>query len=218
MMRTHYVKLAIYGLIGLWWFVSFSGAISTPKVIYLRWHIPWETAYMKASESVPVHRYVSMKKISPYLQRAVIAAEDDRFREHEGVDWDAVKRAYEINVKRKRISHGASTISMQLARNLYLSSQKSPLRKFKEILIAMKLERELPKERILEIYLNVVEWGDGIFGAEAAAKHYFGKSAAALTPHEAAFLAAILPRPKFYDKHRGGPHLQRRIGLIESIM
>ena len=161
-------------------------------------------------------KWVPLDKISKLLQQAVVIAEDDQFFTHHGVDIEAVRKAAEFNWKKKRFSRGASTLTMQLARNLYLSPIKSPWRKFHELLIALKMERELPKDRILEIYLNVAEWGNGIYGAEAAAQHYFRKSAAALGRHEAAFLAAILPRPRYYDKRRGGPFLNRRIGMIES--
>lgn len=207
---------AVLSLIGLLWFYGMSSYISTPDITLLRWRIPSKTAFMKHSEKSPVHKYVPLKKISPYLRQAVILAEDDRFFEHNGVDWDAAKKAAEKNWRRRRFSHGASTIPMQLARNLYLSPGKTPFRKLREILISMKLERWLSKERILEIYLNVAEWGNGIYGAEAAAEHYFKTSAAELGKHEAAYLAAILPRPVFYDKRRGGSYLNRRINSIEG--
>ena len=150
-----------------------------------------------------MHEWRPLSKISPYLQRAVVGAEDDLFYEHPGYDINAMKRAYEYNLRKKRFARGASTITMQVARNLYLSPDKTILRKLRELIIALKLERELSKDRILEIYLNIVEWGNGIYGAEAAARHYFGKSARDLTAHEAAYLASILPRPRFYDRHRG---------------
>jgi monofunctional biosynthetic peptidoglycan transglycosylase len=159
--------------------------------------------------------WVSLNRISPYLKQAVVIAEDDQFWVHRGFNWEAIKAAAKTNWRRKRLSFGASTITQQLARNLFLSPSKNPFRKLKELFIALKLERGLSKERILELYLNVIEWGDGIYGAEAAARHYFGTSAAHLGKHQAAFLAAILPRPCFYDKHRNGSYLQRHIGSIE---
>ncbi|HQC51437.1 MAG TPA: monofunctional biosynthetic peptidoglycan transglycosylase, partial [bacterium] len=191
-------------------------AISTPDVTPLLWRIPWRTSFMWKSEKKPLRNYVPISEISPHLRTAVILAEDDRFEEHEGVDWKAIKKAAEINMQRGKFSRGGSTITMQLAKNLYLSPDKNLFRKLKEMLITFKLENTLSKERILEIYLNVAEWGNGIFGAEAAANHYFGKKAKHLSRHEAAFLAAILPRPKFYDRNRGGPYLQRRISSIEG--
>lgn len=160
--------------------------------------------------------WVSITKISPYLKQAVVLTEDDTFFEHNGFDVEAIKKAYKVNVRRHKFAKGGSTITMQLARNLFLSSDKSILRKLRELAIAVKLESELPKERILELYLNVAQWGDGIYGAQAAARHYFGKDAINLSKHEAAFLAAILPRPKFYDKHRSGAFISRRIATIES--
>lgn len=204
-------------LIATAWGKNLTSIISTPHVAYLNWLPPLKTAFMSEKDNGTVrYRWVPLKVISIYLRQAVILAEDDQFMSHAGVDTEAIKKAAETNWRRKKFAHGGSTITMQLARNLYLSSRKSILRKYREILIALRLERELPKERIIELYLNVIEWGDGIYGAQAAARHYFGKDAKALSKHEAAFLAAILPRPRFYDKHRAGPYLSRRVALIES--
>lgn len=202
---------------GLAWFHMTASYVTTPNVTYLRWLPPLETAFMERDDADGLkYKWVPLAQISPLLGTAVILAEDDQFASHPGVDWEALKRAAELDWKKKRYSRGASTITMQLARNLYLSPDKSLFRKFRELLIAMKLERELSKDRILELYLNVAEWGDGIYGAEAAANHYFGGSASNLGKREAAFLAAILPRPRFYDKHRGGPWLERRISIIQG--
>lgn len=198
------------------WLYLLSSQIGTPHVTYLKWLPPFRTAFMSVSGHNISYKWIPISKISSNLQRAVIVAEDDQFFGHQGFDMGAIKKAIEINMKRGKFSRGGSTITQQLARNLYLSPRKSLWRKFREFLIAFKLERELPKERILELYLNVVEFGDGIYGAEAASRHYFNKSAANLTRYESAFLAAILPRPRFYDKHRLGPYLQRRIAIIES--
>jgi monofunctional biosynthetic peptidoglycan transglycosylase len=139
-------------------------------------------------------RWVPLADISPHLVRAVLIAEDDRFWRHRGVDWEALKKAYRDSLRGGK-RRGASTVSQQVARNLYLSPEKSLSRKLKEILIARHLERTLGKERVLEIYLNVVEWGEGVFGAEAASRAYFGKHASDLTPEEAVDLAAALPSP-----------------------
>lgn len=147
--------------------------------------------------------WVPLASISPHLVRAVLIAEDDRFYLHGGVDWTAFKAAAAYNWKKKRMQRGASTISQQVARNLFLSPSRNVGRKIREILIARHLERSLGKERILEIYLNIVEWGDGIFGVEAAAQAYFGKSSSALTPAEAVELAAALPSP--YDRNPNAP-------------
>jgi monofunctional biosynthetic peptidoglycan transglycosylase len=145
-----------------------------------------------------------LRDISPYLRHAVINAEDARFWKHDGVDWEAVKKAAEHNWEEKRLERGASTITQQLAKNLYLSPSRNPLRKLRELLITHELEEHLTKRRVLELYLNVAEWGDGVFGAEAAAQRWFGCSAAQLTPAQAARLAVALPNPhRFSPAHRG---------------
>ncbi|MBI5244872.1 MAG: monofunctional biosynthetic peptidoglycan transglycosylase [Elusimicrobia bacterium] len=144
-------------------------------------------------------KWVPLEEISPYLRCAVLIAEDDRFYSHRGVDWEALRQAAAYNLKRRKLARGASTITQQVARNLFLSPQKSPsqklLRKLREILIARHLDRSLEKDRILEIYLNIVEWGVGIFGAEAASQAYFEKRALDLSPEEAVALVAALPSP-----------------------
>lgn len=164
------------------------------------------------------HRWVPYDRISPNLKRAVIAAEDARFADHDGVDWDAIERAFERNLRGGRISHGGSTITMQLAKNLFLTGERSYLRKAQELAIAYMLEAVLGKDRILELYLNVAEWGVGVFGAEAAARHHFGIGAAQLSAAQAARLAAMLPRPRFYDRHPGSPLLARRAATIQRWM
>jgi monofunctional biosynthetic peptidoglycan transglycosylase len=164
------------------------------------------------------HRWVDYSKISDHLKRAVIAAEDANFPDHEGVDWDAIEAAYEKNRQRGKVVSGGSTLTMQLAKNLFLSSERSYVRKAEEVLITYMLEGVLDKQRILEIYLNSVEWGNGVFGADAAARHYFGVSAAQLAPWQAARLAAMLPRPKFYDRNRGSAFLARRAGAVARFM
>jgi monofunctional glycosyltransferase len=158
--------------------------------------------------------YRRLAEISPYLHAAVIAAEDARFFSHEGIDWEAVRAAGEDNLSRRRLARGGSTITQQLAKNLYLSPSRDPLRKLREALIARRLERHLGKERILELYLNVVEWGEGIFGAEAAARHHFGRSAAALTPAQAARLAVALPNPRARSPAAPSPALERRAARV----
>jgi monofunctional biosynthetic peptidoglycan transglycosylase len=164
------------------------------------------------------HQWVPYERISNHLKRAVIAAEDARFTEHEGVDWDAVQKAYEENVRRGRAVKGGSTISQQLAKNLFLSSERSYLRKAQELIITAMLEFTWDKRRILEVYLNVVEWGDGVFGAEAAARHYFGVSAGQIGAEQAARMAAFLPSPKRYGRARTGPFLDRRTEHILRYM
>ena len=215
--RLKLISAAVLAM-GLMWSYTVYVAFSVPDVSYLRALPPGSTSFMNNYDGDKPIRYewVPRSRISPALARAVVVAEDDGFWDHPGFEWAAIKTAARRDWKKKRLAYGASTITQQLARNLFLSSSKNPFRKMKELLIALKLERELPKERILELYLNVVEWGDGVYGAEAAAQHYFGTSAARLGSHEAAFLAAILPRPRFYDAHRNGPYLQRRIASIAS--
>jgi monofunctional biosynthetic peptidoglycan transglycosylase len=148
------------------------------------------------------HKWVPYKKISDNLKRALIAAEDAKFVDHEGFDWDGIQKAYEKNRKQGRIVAGGSTISQQLAKNLFLSTKRTPWRKGEEIIITLMLEAVMDKQRIFEIYLNVIEWGNGVFGAEAAARHYFGVSASKLSAEQAARLAAMVPNPKYYDRHR----------------
>lgn len=217
MTRRLQIVLAASATVGIAWFYLLSSYISTPNVTYLRWLPPFKTAFMSSDGNDEIkYRWVPLNDISPLLRQAVVLAEDDRFFNHPGFDIEAIKKAAKVDWKKKSFKHGASTITMQLARNLYLSPRKSLFRKFRELLITLKIERELPKDRILELYLNIAEWGNGIYGAEAAAHHYFGKGARQLSKHEAAFLAAILPRPRFYDKHRSGAFLNRRIRVIEE--
>lgn len=204
-------------VVGLCWSVWITKCVSTPPAVHLVFARPGLTAYMRADPNGHVeYEWRPLSKISTYLRQAVVVAEDDQFFAHQGYDWKAIKLAARVNMKRGRFSHGGSTITMQLARNLYLSPEKSLSRKLKEFLIALKLERTLSKERILELYLNVVEWGNGIYGAEAAARHYFGKFAKDLSKDEAAYLASILPRPRFYDRRRGSQFSQRRAAVIKN--
>ncbi|MGC8731385.1 MAG: monofunctional biosynthetic peptidoglycan transglycosylase [Halothiobacillaceae bacterium] len=196
-------------------------------IVAWRWVDPGSTAFMDARlaqlrETTPEARlrqqWVNYAAISPHLKRAILAAEDAKFLEHEGFDWEGVQNALEKNLRQGRVVAGGSTISQQLAKNLFLSGKRSFIRKGQEALITLMLEGVLPKRRILELYLNLIEWGDGVFGAEAAARHYFGISAARLSPSQAAWMAAIVPNPRYYD---GGPAtavLKRRIERIERDM
>ena len=158
--------------------------------------------------------WVDYERVSGNLKRAIIASEDANFSGHEGIDWDALQKAYEKNTKRGKVVSGGSTITQQLAKNLFLSGERSYLRKAQEVVIAYMIEYWMDKERIFEIYLNVVEWGNGVFGAQAAAQHYYGISAAGLSASQAAKLAVMLPNPRFYDQHRQSAYLARRTGLI----
>ena len=197
------------------------------QVSRLDTHKPQDTSMMQArlaemesaGKAARVdYRWVPMKNISRYLQRAIIASEDATFYSHEGFDWEGIKVAAEKNLKKGKIVAGGSTISQQLAKNLFLSTQRTPWRKAEEAVITVMLENSLSKQRIFEIYLNVIEWGDGVFGAEAAARHYFKKSAASLTPREAAWLAAIVPNPRYYDKNRAHRRAARKSNIILARM
>lgn len=207
MERRSALTLSIAVMIGVVWFLSLTMTIGTPPVLPLIWINPEQTAFMRRDPSPVVHQqWVNLSEISPALKAAVIAHEDQAFYQHPGYDLRAMEDAAEYNWRKRKFARGASTITMQVARNLYLSPQKSIFRKVHELLIALKLERLLSKDRILEIYLNIAEWGQGIYGAEAAAQHYFRKDAHDLTPAEASLLASILPRPKSYDRRRFGDH------------
>ena len=190
-------------------------------------HNPSSSAFMenqlealqeKNAEAELKYQWRDYAKISNNLKRAVIASEDARFLEHEGFDWQGIQDAYERNLKKGRIVAGGSTISQQLAKNLFLSTRRTPWRKLEEVVITVMLEQMMSKRRILEIYLNVIEWGNGIFGAEAAARHYFGTSAAGLSASQAAKLAAMIPNPRYYDKHRSTRYLSHRTGTIQARM
>ncbi len=188
---------------------------------------PGSTAFMEAGlarlqekdpEAELHHRWVPYERISIHLKRAVIAAEDSRFLTHQGFDWEGIETAVEKNLKRGRIVAGGSTISQQLAKNLFLSASRNPIRKLQEAAITVMLETLWSKRRILEVYLNVVEWGNGIYGAEAAARHYYGIPAARLGPSQSAYLAAMLPNPRYYQTHRSARGLLKRQAIIERRM
>ncbi len=201
------------GCLALVWLVTM------PDVGSLVRHNPTSTALMEhrlatASGKGPTittrWMWVPLKRISSHLQHAVIAAEDSSFFIHEGFDWEGIRDAALYNLEAGELKRGGSTITQQLAKNLYLSSERSLFRKAREALITRSLERHLTKERILELYLNVAEWGRGVYGAEAAARHHFGKPADELTLDEAAWLAAMLPSPQRYDPIRKTAALTKR--------
>ena len=164
------------------------------------------------------HVWVPYGRIAQSLKLAVIAAEDTAFVDHEGFDWKGIEKAFEKNQKKGKVVAGGSTITQQLAKNLFLSGERSYVRKAQEAVITWMLEERMDKDRILEIYLNVVEWGNGVFGAEAAAHHYFGVSAAQLSREQAARLAAMLPNPRFYERNRTSAYLARRVPVILARM
>jgi monofunctional glycosyltransferase len=197
------------------------------QIGWLRNHNPSTTAFMqdglqRLRSSNPTarlqYRWVPYGRISDYLKRAVIAAEDQRFLDHDGFDVEAMEKAYEKNLRRGQIRRGGSTISQQLAKNLFLSPRRSYLRKVHEAMITMMIEHLLSKRRILELYLNVIEWGNGIYGAEAASWHYFGESAADLNRKEAARLAAMIPRPRSYTYNTDTPYLDERTEILRDQM
>jgi monofunctional biosynthetic peptidoglycan transglycosylase len=156
------------------------------------------------------HQWVPYQRISTHLKRAIVAAEDAKFLDHGGFDWEAMQKAYERNLEKGKVVAGGSTISQQLAKNLFLSSDRSWWRKAQEAAITLMIETIMSKRRILEIYLNVIEWGDGVFGAEAAARDHYGIPASSLSPAQAARLAAMVPSPRRYTPGRSTPYLQRR--------
>ena len=164
------------------------------------------------------NKWLPLSRISPALVHAVIVAEDGTFYKHEGVDWYEVEESLEQNLEKGKAMRGASTISQQLAKNLFLSTSRDPLRKAKELIITLRMERMLSKQRILEIYLNVIEWGNGVFGAEAAARKYFGKSAADLTREEAALMAAVIPSPLRHQPDQPTQYILRRSSIILERM
>jgi monofunctional biosynthetic peptidoglycan transglycosylase len=172
----------------------------------------------KSPKAALRYQWVPYERVSVHLKRAMIAAEDAKFVDHEGFDWEGIQRALEKNERKGRIVAGGSTITQQLAKNLFLTPQRSWLRKGQEAVITLMLEALLSKRRILEIYLNVIEFGSGVFGAEAAARHYFGIAAAQLGPAQAARLAAMAPNPRYYERNPGAPGLQRKIGIILARM
>lgn len=196
---------------------------SLPGVAALAKESPRTTAFieLRRAQAAEAHRPFALKwqwrrldQISQYLRAAVVYAEDLHFYDHDGVDWGAIEKAAQSNYRRGTFSIGGSTITQQLAKNLFLSPSRSLLRKAREILIAGRLEDAMDKPRILELYLNVVEWGDGIFGAEAAARHWFGRSARQLTPLQAARLAVALPNPFTRSPKVHTAALQRKVARI----
>jgi monofunctional biosynthetic peptidoglycan transglycosylase len=190
-------------------------------------HPPHETAFMSyrlaelrtANPGAQLrYRFVPYDRISIQLKRAMIAAEDAHFLDHEGFDWEGIELALEKNQKKGRVVAGGSTITQQLAKNLFLSPSRSYWRKAEEAVITVMLEAMLDKERIFELYLNVIEWGSGVFGAEAAAQRYFGTNATRVSAEQAARLAAMAPNPRFYERHSDAPGLRRKIGIILARM
>ena len=216
-----------------WLLVALAAAVVAPQLWFAA-HIWWwrdhpvgETTFMawrmdelraKNPKAQRKYKWVSYDRISGNLKRAMVAAEDAKFIDHDGFDWDGIQLALEKNQKKGHVVAGGSTITQPLAKNLFLSPSRSYLRKAEEAVITVMLEAMLPKRRILEIYLNVIEWGSGVFGAEEASRLYFGASAAQLSAEQAARLAAMAPNPRFYERNPGAPGLNRKIGIIVARM
>ena len=218
---TMRVAVALVAIVLLWvtWLAAHIG--------WYRYNPPRETAFMtqrmdeaRAKDPATRLRYtwVPYAKISPQLKRAMIAAEDAKFVEHSGFDWDGIQNALDKNRKKGRVVAGGSTITQQLAKNLFLTPAKSYVRKAEEAVVTVLLEAMLPKQRILELYLNVIEWGNGVFGAEAAAQRYFGVSAAQLSAEQAARLAAMAPSPRLFERRPDSAYLAGRVATILARM
>lgn len=218
----------------LWsWIWRIVGALLLLLLLYQLWifaHIAWwvknnpsTSSFMdqrllvmqnKHPDAELQHQWMPYAKISNNLKRALIASEDAKFVDHEGFDWEGIQKAYEKNMKKGKIVAGGSTISQQLAKNLFLSTKRTPWRKAEEVLITVMLEQMMSKQRIFEIYLNVIEWGNGVFGAEAAARYYYRVSSAQLSAIQAAKLAAMVPNPRYYDQHREARGMLRKADII----
>lgn len=210
--------LGLVAIIVLWqgWYVGW--------VIWWKYVDPGTTAFMRQRlaelramnpQAELRHQWQDYERISPHLKRAVIAAEDDKFVDHEGFDWAGMQKALEKNQRRGKVVAGGSTISQQLAKNLFLSAAKTPWRKAQEAAITVWLELFWSKRRILEVYLNSVEWGDGVFGAEAAARRYYNAGASSLSAEQAARLAVMLPAPR---RHERNPHSAFMTGRTQVIL
>lgn len=201
--------------------------LAYPNVATLAREKPHSTAWMEMREEEALEKgkkprhvqvWVPLSSISANLKNAVLIAEDAAFFQHEGLDYSEIREAIKINAEKMEFARGASTITQQLAKNLYLSPSKNPIRKLKELLLTFSLERNLSKRRIFEIYLNVIEWGDGVYGAEAAAQSYFGKSCSVLSDHEAASLAAVIINPLRYSPVQPNKRIRNRTAIIEARM
>ncbi len=214
--------LAAIGAIAFLW-VAWIGA----HIAWYRYQPPGETSFMAQrldearakNLNLPLkYRWVPYSRISIHLKRAMIAAEDAKFAGHDGFDWDGIENALEKNRKKGRVVAGGSTITQQLAKNLFLSPAKSYWRKIEEAAVTVLLEAMLPKQRIFELYLNVIEWGNGVFGAEAAAQRYFGVAAAQLSAEQAARLAAMTPSPRAFERRPDSAYLDGRVATILARM
>jgi len=225
--RKPFLKRFILIIVAVSALITTAYLIFIPDVSSIKKKNPKKTALMKYRQDEWKKRgekyritqiWVPLSSVSPYLIKAVLIGEDDKFWSHEGFDYEAIRKAIDKDIKAGKFKFGGSTISQQLVKNLYLSPSKSPLRKLREAMITWRMEKVLSKRRILELYLNIAEWGEGIFGIEAAAKHYYGKSASELDPVESARLVAVLPNPRRYNPLGDSRYVVHRSDLIYSIM
>lgn len=213
--------LVLFGLVVVWllWlsgWVAYWGQVNPGMTRFMEIRLAELQAQQPAARLR--QQWVPYERISPHLKRALIAAEDGKFVVHHGFDWDGIQQALAKNERRGRLVAGGSTITQQLAKNLFLSPTRSYWRKAEEAVITVMLESLWSKRRIFEVYLNVIEWGDGVFGAEAAARHYYGLAAGVLSAEQAARLAAMVPSPRRYDRRRDSPGLARKTAVILSRM
>ncbi|EPF72265.1 monofunctional biosynthetic peptidoglycan transglycosylase [Acinetobacter indicus] len=212
--RTLLILVSLFLLIQLWIFSSLAWWRTQPVQSTMMMRLDYWS-----DTSQPIrHEWRDYDQISEYLKKAVVAAEDGKFMQHYGFDWEGIQHALERNKDQGQVVAGGSTISQQLAKNLFLFNQRSFLRKGQEAIATWMMERMWSKQRILEVYLNSVEFGDNIYGIEAATQHYFGKSSRSLSREEAIFLAAILPNPKYYQDNRSGRGLEPRKRMIRKYM
>ncbi|PJG43933.1 peptidoglycan transglycosylase [Acinetobacter tandoii] len=212
--RTLLVIVSFILLVQLWIFSS---------LVWWRTHPVETTMFMRldywSEPSEPIHhKWRDYDQISDYLKRAVVTSEDGKFMHHHGFDWEGMQYALERNQDKGKVVAGGSTISQQLAKNLFLYNKRSFIRKGQEAVATWMMERMWSKQRILEVYLNSVEFGNNIYGVEAASQHYFGKSSRSLSRDQAAFLAAILPNPKYYQEHQNDRRIQIRKKMIRKYM
>lgn len=229
--RLRKARLAlVVGLFGLFSLLLYQFGLFV-MVLWLNFSNPSSSAFMDATRSrlkaqgadtTIIYNWVPYSEISTHLKRAVLASEDSNFMAHRGIEWEAIRQAWEYNRRQAREGtakrRGGSTITQQLAKNLFLSESRSYMRKAQEMVLAWMIELVMPKERIFELYLNVAQWGTAVFGAQAAAQHYYQTTAAKLGPAQAARLATMLPNPAFYDKNRNTRWLQSRSATIQQRM
>lgn len=214
LVRTSLIILSVILLVQLWIFSSLVWWRTNPVDSTMMMRID----YWSDSSQPIQHEWRNYDNISTYFKQAIVAAEDAKFMQHHGFDWDGMRFALERNKDKGKVVAGGSTISQQLAKNLFLFNKRSFVRKGQEAVATWMMERIWSKQRILEVYINSVEFGENIYGVEAASQHYFGISSRSMSREQAAFLAALLPNPKYYQNHRNDRTLQYRKRLILKYM